>query len=64
MKSSAENYIWDTFHYCCDPHMDGISQFEKKKALYRLKWLLEDLLPKMPYYQGEDQFVQQKGIEK
>lgn len=60
-ESVGEIFIWNCFHYCCDAHNDGFSQFEKKKNLYRMKWLLEDLIPKTPTFVGEDEFIAKKG---
>ncbi|NBO36513.1 hypothetical protein EBU91_03105 [bacterium] len=38
---------------------DGYTQFEIKKDLYRLKWILDDYFAKSPKFAGEDEWVQQ-----
>jgi hypothetical protein len=40
-----------------DSRNDGFNQFEIKKDLYRLKWLLDLTLEKSPSFIGEDQFL-------
>ena len=38
---------------------DGFTQFEIKKDLYRLKWILEDYFIKAPNLTGEEEWVQE-----
>ena len=40
-----------------DYHNDGFTQFEIKKDLYRLKWILEDALRRSPSYSLEDEWL-------
>jgi len=36
---------------------DGFTQFEIKKDLYRLKWILEEYFAKAPKFVGEEEWV-------
>ena len=40
-----------------DPNMDGMSTFNCKKDLYRIKWYVEEALAKCHSYEGETEFV-------
>jgi hypothetical protein len=46
---------------------DGYTQFEIKKELYELKWILDEYFAKAPKFVGEDEWVvemmQKKVIE-
>jgi len=37
--------------------IDGFNQFEIKKELYELKWILDDYFAKAPKFFGEDEWV-------
>ena len=36
---------------------DGFTQFEIKKELYKLKWILDEYFEKAPKYVGEDEWI-------
>lgn len=36
---------------------DGYTQWEIKQDLYRLKWLLDNILEKSPTFVGEEEFL-------
>ena len=36
---------------------DGFTQFEIKKDLYRIKWLMDDYFSNAPKFVGEDEWV-------
>ena len=36
---------------------DGFTQFEIKKELYKLKWILDEYFTKAPKYVGEDEWI-------
>ena len=38
---------------------DGFTQFEIKKDLYKLKWLLDNIMKDSPTFAGEDEFVEE-----
>ena len=38
---------------------DGYNQFEIKKDLHRIKWLLDEIMADSPTFTGEDEFLQE-----
>ena len=38
---------------------DGFTQFEIKKDLYKLKWLLDSIMKDSPTFAGEDEFLKE-----
>ena len=38
---------------------DGFTQFEIKKDLYKLKWMLEEIMKDSPTFAGEDEFLKE-----
>ena len=43
------------------PHNDGYVQWEVKKDLYKLKWLLDGILKDSPEFVGESEFLQEQS---
>ena len=41
------------------PRNDGYVQWEIKKDLYKLKWLLDGILKDSPEFVGEEEFLQE-----
>ena len=44
---------------CCHPRNDGFMQFEIKKNLMEVKFLLDDLLETCPTFYGEEEWLQE-----
>ena len=42
-----------------NPRNDGFTTFEIKKDLYKLKWMLDQIMKDAPTYTGEDEFVKE-----
>ena len=42
-----------------NPRNDGYVQWEIKKDLYKLKWLLDEILKDSPEFVGESEFLQE-----
>jgi hypothetical protein len=38
---------------------DGFTQFEIKKDLHRIKWLLDEIMKDSPTFAGEDEFLKE-----
>ncbi len=36
---------------------DGFTQFEIKKDLHKLKWLIDEIMKDSPTFAGEDEFI-------
>ena len=41
------------------PYNDGYVQWEIKKDLHKLKWLLDEILKDSPEFVGEDEFLKE-----
>jgi hypothetical protein len=41
------------------PYNDGYVQWEIKKDLHKLKWLLDEILQNSPEFAGEDDFIKE-----
>ena len=39
------------------PGNDGFMQFEMKKDLYKLKWMLDQIMKDSPTFAGEEEFI-------
>lgn len=44
-----------------NPRNDGYVQWEIKKDLYKLKWLLDEILKDSPEFAGESEFLQERS---
>lgn len=51
-------------HECNYAGNDGFMQFEIKKDLMEIKFLLEDLLEKSPTFAGEEEWMHERLINK
>jgi hypothetical protein len=40
-------------------YTDGFTQFEIKKDLHKLKWLLDEIMADSPTFAGEDEFLKE-----
>lgn len=43
------------------PYNDGYTAFEVKKDLYKIKWLIEEILNDSAYLSGEDEWVEEQS---
>ena len=43
------------------PYNDGYVQWEIQKDLYKLKWLLDEILKDSPEFTGEEEFLQEQS---
>lgn len=43
----------------CSPHNDGFTQWEIKQDIYRLKWLIDEILQKSSTFNGEEEFLRE-----
>jgi len=41
------------------PYNDGYNQFEIKKDLYRLKWLIDSIIKSSDDFSGEEEFLKE-----
>lgn len=55
--NSINHQIYMSGVELCSPYNDGYVQFEIKKDLHKLKWLLEAILKDSPEFAGEKEFI-------
>lgn len=55
--NSVHHQIYLTGVEINSPYNDGFSTWPLKQDLYRLKWLIDEILNDSPTYTGEDEFV-------
>lgn len=46
------------------PYNDGFTQFEIKKDLYKLKWLIDEILSESSTFVGEEEFLKENEQRK
>jgi hypothetical protein len=46
------------------PYNDGYVTFEIKKDLYKIKWLLDEIMADAPKYSGEEEFLKEHDQKK
>lgn len=46
------------------PYNDGYTAFEVKKDLYKLKWLVDEILKESSTFSGEDEWLQENSKQK
>lgn len=59
MNRTIENQIQDLHYYVTDPRMDGFSQFEKKKKIYKILWEAQKALVGTPTFVGETEWLEE-----
>ena len=57
--NSASHQIYMAGVELHEPKNDGFTQFEIKKDLYRLKWLLDEIMADAPTFAGEEEFLKE-----
>lgn len=57
MQKSAEEQIEYWHFYVTDPRMDGFSQFEMKKKIYKALWAAQRALQDAPIFVGEEEWL-------
>jgi hypothetical protein len=57
--NSASHQIYMAGVELHEPKNDGFTQFEIKKDLHRLKWLLDEIMADAPTFAGEEEFLKE-----
>lgn len=60
----VENQLQRMYYACTDPRMDGFVTWGCKQDLYRVKFLLDELLEKCPTYSVEAEWLREQEAEK
>jgi uncharacterized protein YabN with tetrapyrrole methylase and pyrophosphatase domain len=48
----------------CSPYNDGFTQWEIKKELYNIKWLLDEMLKRQPNFSDEKQWLKEQEMKR
>lgn len=57
--NSVHHQIYMAGAEVCSSRNDGYTQWQIKQELYRLKWLIEDIMQKSPKFVDETEFVRE-----
>jgi len=55
--NSVHHQIYLTGVELCDSRNDGFTTFYLKQDLYKLKWLIEEIMKDAPEFAGEQEFL-------
>jgi len=55
---TATNIIFQAMYETHSKYNDGFTQFEIKKDLYKIKWIMDDYFKKADKFEGEDEWVE------
>ena len=56
-NNSVHHQIYMTGVELCSPYNDGYTQWELKKDLYKIKWLVDEILKDSPKFADEENFL-------
>jgi hypothetical protein len=57
--NSVHHQIYIAGVELCSPRNDGLTTFEIKKDLHKLKWLIDEIMKDSPTFEGEDEFIKE-----
>ena len=60
----VENQLQRMYYACTDPRMDGFVTWGCKQDLYRVKFLVDELLKNCPNFVGEEEWLREQEAEK
>jgi hypothetical protein len=63
-KESIETYILSTYSKLMSNYQDGFTQWEMKKDLYELKFLLDNILNNSPKFSLEEEWLEDQHKKK
>jgi hypothetical protein len=55
-----ENQLWSAYQVCSDPRQDGYTTWAVKQDLYRVHWMVEDMLRRCPQYVDEPNWLREQ----
>lgn len=62
-KAIAEQ-LWQWEGVMHDPNIDGFNGWGCKQKLYKVLWQAEEAIKNAPNYVGEDEWIEEKMLEK
>lgn len=60
----VENQLQRIYYACTDPRMDGFVTWGCKQDLYRVKFLVDEMLTRCPNYSVEAEWLREQEAEK
>lgn len=61
MNRTIVEQIMHMGEYVRDPHMDGFTQFDIKKQLYKILWEAQQQLDGAPTFYDEEEWLKENG---
>ena len=62
--NEVRNELNKIYWACTDPRMDGFVTWGCKQDLYRVKFMIDDMLSKCPTYSVEEEWLREQEAEK
>jgi hypothetical protein len=62
-NKKIEEQLWQWEGVMHDHNIDGFNGWGCKQKLYRVKFLVDEILQKAPTYHGEDEWLLERKIE-
>lgn len=62
--NDVHHYISSEVYEICHPRNDGFTTWTRKQRLYELKEHLDSALERCPTYAGEEEWLQERKVEK
>lgn len=57
--NSIRHQLWIMAHECGSRYNDGFTQWAIKQDLYRIKWLLDEIMADSPKFSDEEEFLKE-----
>lgn len=61
---AIKHSLWKMAYECSSPRNDGFTQFEIKKELLEIKFLIDDLVKDTPTFEGEQEIYNLRLLDK
>ena len=58
--TQVQNQLWSAYYVCSNARHDGYTSWPAKQDLYRVKWLVDDLLRRCPTYSIESEWLKEQ----
>jgi hypothetical protein len=58
--TQIQTQLWSAYHICSDSRQDGFTTWPVKQDLYRIKWMVDDILRHCPTYSMESEWLKEQ----
>jgi hypothetical protein len=58
------NQLYSCYYDANDPHMDGFFQWGRKQDLYRVKFVLEEMIASSSTFATEEEWLEEQRVER